>query len=357
MENRKVLSVVMPAYNMEAYLARSVQSVTAAGVMDAVEIIIVNDGSTDRTLEIANSIQAQYLNDIVVIDKANGNYGSAINAALETARGKYFKTLDCDDWYNTAHFIDYVQALSDSDEDLIINGYSYYIERTGKVISAFSYKEPGWGQAFDLATNVLSELRLDYQLNMPAMAFKTDVLRACGLRLLEKTFYTDTEYTYYPFQEARTIKLLPLDFYVYYLGREGQSMSPTNILRHFDSKKRVIRRMIDDYLSTPSKTLAHRNKRYMLRKNMPGFYQYILLSDNFRDEIDATDHLIREKAPELYEELGHYVQQVGVEYLRLFREGVSRTTINQKINRRKAFRASLIYRLYKRAERLLQCRR
>ena len=61
MENRKVLSVVMPAYNMEAYLARSVQSVTAAGVMDAVEIIIVNDGSTDRTLEIANSIQAQYL--------------------------------------------------------------------------------------------------------------------------------------------------------------------------------------------------------------------------------------------------------------------------------------------------------
>ena len=231
MENRKVLSVVMPAYNMEAYLARSVQSVTAAGVMDAVEIIIVNDGSTDRTLEIANSIQAQYLNDIVVIDKANGNYGSAINAALETARGKYFKTLD-------------------SDEDLIINGYSYYIERTGKVISAFSYKEPGWGQAFDLATNVLSELRLDYQLNMPAMAFKTDVLRACGLRLLEKTFYTDTEYTYYPFQEARTIKLLPLDFYVYYLGREGQSMSPTNILRHFDSKRRVIRRMIDDYLST-----------------------------------------------------------------------------------------------------------
>ena len=97
MENReKYLSFVVPCYNSESYMARCIESLLPGG--EDVEIIIIDDGSKDKTGEIADAYQKQYPDLVKVIHKENGGHGSGVNAGLACARGVYFKVVDSDDW-------------------------------------------------------------------------------------------------------------------------------------------------------------------------------------------------------------------------------------------------------------------
>ena len=98
----KILSIVIPTYNMEKYLPVCLDSVTDELVSDRLEVIVVNDGSTDGSLDIIRRYEQKRPDLIKVIDKANGHYGSCVNAGLGIATGKYFKILDADDWFDTS---------------------------------------------------------------------------------------------------------------------------------------------------------------------------------------------------------------------------------------------------------------
>ena len=89
----KLLSLAIAAYNMEAFLDQCLKSVTRFDIPDSLEVIVVNDGSKDRTSEIAHAYQKMRPDIIQVIDKENGHYGSCINKGLEVATGKYFRPL------------------------------------------------------------------------------------------------------------------------------------------------------------------------------------------------------------------------------------------------------------------------
>ena len=95
----KYLTIAIPSYNSELYLERCLDSmILPAGWMEQVEIIVVNDGSTDRTGEIADDYVRRFPDTVKVIHKENGGHGSGVNAGLEHAEGKYFKVVDSDDW-------------------------------------------------------------------------------------------------------------------------------------------------------------------------------------------------------------------------------------------------------------------
>ena len=97
----KLLTLAISAYNMQEYLGKCLDSVTRRDIPDTLEVIIVNDGSKDKTSEIAHQYEKRFNSIVRVIDKENGHYGSCINKALEVATGKYFRPLDADDWMNT----------------------------------------------------------------------------------------------------------------------------------------------------------------------------------------------------------------------------------------------------------------
>ncbi|MFI3305848.1 MAG: glycosyltransferase family A protein [Rikenellaceae bacterium] len=97
---QKELTIVISAYNKELYLDRCIGSLLSSS-LDRLEIILVNDGSSDRTSEIAHAYESQHPDSIVVVDKANGDQGSCINVGLKLFRGRYFKTLDADDYLDT----------------------------------------------------------------------------------------------------------------------------------------------------------------------------------------------------------------------------------------------------------------
>ena len=92
----KYLTFAIPCYNSAEYMSHAVESILIGG--EDVEILIVNDGSQDETLQIAKQYEEKYPDIVRVIDKENGGHGDAVNAGLRNATGKYFKVVDSDDW-------------------------------------------------------------------------------------------------------------------------------------------------------------------------------------------------------------------------------------------------------------------
>ena len=93
---KKYLSFVVPCYNSQMYMRKCVDSLLAGG--DEVEIIIVNDGSTDDTGKIAREYAERFPGIVRAVQKENGGHGSGVNAGLALASGIYFKVVDSDDW-------------------------------------------------------------------------------------------------------------------------------------------------------------------------------------------------------------------------------------------------------------------
>lgn len=119
----KILSIIIPTYNMERYLEKCLSSLLIDG-LERVEVIVVNDGSKDRSLDIAQSFASKYPESFVIIDKDNGNYGSCINAGLYKATGKYVKVLDADDYFDTDNFAQMLALLEELDVDLFLADYT-----------------------------------------------------------------------------------------------------------------------------------------------------------------------------------------------------------------------------------------
>ena len=109
----KILSIIVPSYDMEAYLPKCLGSLVVDDreLLQKLDVIVVNDGSKDRTSEIAHEFEANYRGVFRVIDKDNGHYGSCINAGLAVAAGTFVKVLDADDYYLTDNFKEYLSLV------------------------------------------------------------------------------------------------------------------------------------------------------------------------------------------------------------------------------------------------------
>ena len=131
--NNKLLTIAIPCYNSESYLQRALKSTLIGD--NRIEVLIVDDGSTDKTPEMADAYAAKYPDIIKVIHKENGGHGDAVMTGLANASGKYYKVLDSDDWLNRRALAAVMNFLAENDSmdnnfDMIISDYVY--EKAGK---------------------------------------------------------------------------------------------------------------------------------------------------------------------------------------------------------------------------------
>ena len=222
----KILTVIVPSYNMEKYLPKCLGSlVVAPELMERLEVLVVNDGSTDRTSEIAHGFTAKYPNAFKVIDKANGHYGSCINAALKVATGMYVKVLDADDRFDCVCFEKYLRFLVDMVEgkwgcapDMIFNDF-VWVDEEDTPFKTMTRKLPP-NQLLDV-----DDERVDLDgIYMHAVAYKTDKLRSIGYEQTEGICYTDNEWCHYPLVMVERVVYCDVVMYRYLFGRIGQSM-------------------------------------------------------------------------------------------------------------------------------------
>ena len=115
-KNKKILTIVIPAYNVAHYLEKTLDSLVGCKHVALLDIIIINDGSTDCTEEIAKSYTASHSGSVRYISKENGGHGSGINVGIKEAKGLYFKILDSDDIlsrYGLHHLLDVIKKQNE----------------------------------------------------------------------------------------------------------------------------------------------------------------------------------------------------------------------------------------------------
>ncbi|SFN78625.1 Glycosyltransferase involved in cell wall bisynthesis [Pseudobutyrivibrio sp. UC1225] len=120
------ISVIVPVYNVENYLDRCIESIVNQSYRN-LEIILVNDGSTDKSGEICNRL-ARVDNRIRVIHKENGGLSSARNAGLDSATGDYIAFIDSDDYIHTKMYEILVKVQKDTGADIVSCGYQMFDE-------------------------------------------------------------------------------------------------------------------------------------------------------------------------------------------------------------------------------------
>lgn len=136
MNSKIKVSVIIPIYNVERYLNKCITSVLDQTLKD-IEIVLVNDGSTDGSYKIIEEYENKYKN-IKVINKENGGLSSARNAGLEIAEGKYITFLDSDDYIMNDYLENLYVSAEKNNSDMAVCG-QYKVDRVGNVLSEITY--------------------------------------------------------------------------------------------------------------------------------------------------------------------------------------------------------------------------
>ena len=322
MENReKYLSFVVPCYNSESYMARCIESLLPGG--EDVEIIIIDDGSKDKTGEIADAYQKQYPDLVKVIHKENGGHGSGVNAGLACARGVYFKVVDSDDWLDGTAYQKllekiryYCKEAGEGEEkpDLFVCNYVYnHLEQQ-------ITRSMGYGNVFPAEKicpwSETGHFLPSQYLVMHALVYRTEILLQSGIVLPEHTFYVDNIYVYYPLPHVRTLYYMDVDFYRYFIGRDDQSVNERVMISRIDQQIRVNKIMVDafDLWKIPNRKLRH----YM--------FNYLEIIT-----VISTIMLIRSGTEENLEkkrELWKYIKEKDIRLFHHLRAGILGNTMN-----------------------------
>ncbi|HCT90917.1 MAG TPA: glycosyl transferase [Lachnospiraceae bacterium] len=290
----KLLTIAVPCYNSEAYMEHCVDSLLPGG--DEVEILLINDGSKDRTPEIADRLAEQYPDIVSVVHKENGGHGSGVNVGIERARGLYYKVVDSDDWVDAGAYEKILDALREFAElaekpDAVISNYVY--EKEGarhKKVMRYTKSLP---QEKIFTWEDVKGMGLGHYILMHSLIYRTQVLRDCGLHLPEHTFYVDNLFAFVPFPYVKRMYYLNVDFYRYYIGRSDQSVNEKVMISRADQQIRVNKLMID---CMAAQSTEHTNlRRYMLNylSIVTTVTSIILIRSNTEEALKQKDELWR----------------------------------------------------------------
>jgi glycosyltransferase involved in cell wall biosynthesis len=299
---QKQLTVSVAAYNVAGTLRRCLDSLIGPDEMMAgLEVIVVNDGSTDETASIAQAYAERYPRTFKVIDKANGGYGSTINASVACARGKYFKQLDGDDWYCTENLEAFLAFLETKDSDLVLSPFYEVYEGGAAPTLKDNHRE--------VTTKcLLGAMAQDQDILMHELTIKTAILRDHDIRITTHCFYTDHEYTFMPLLYAKDISRFDAPIYCYQLGIEGQSVSLSGMRQHFKDPMRVAEKLMPLYESR-WQHLQDRGMGALMRRKMRSivelaYFCFLILADPgaHKAQLKAFDRQIRRQFPRVYQE-------------------------------------------------------
>lgn len=307
----KLITFAVPCYNSESYMKKCINSLLKAG--NKAEIIIVDDGSTDKTAEIADNYAVEYPKTIRVVHQENGGHGEAVNTGLKNSEGKYFKVVDSDDWLNEEALQTVIEKLEEFEEkninlDMFIANYVY--EKVSEGTSRrMTYKSILPVDEFFSWEDIGKFSPPNYIL-MHSVIYKTEILRTSKLQLPKHTFYVDNIFVYQTLPYVKTMYYMDIDLYRYYIGRADQSVNEQNMIKRIDQQILVTKTMIQLY--DVSEIIEHNEKlgKYMLHYlSMMMAICFIFLTIDEKEEslekIKELKNFLREKMPTLYNRIIH----------------------------------------------------
>ncbi len=316
----KLLSVAIPCYNSEEYMRKCIESLLVGG--EDVEILIVDDGSSDGTAEIADGYRALYPSIVKVIHKENGGHGSAVNEGLAQATGLYFKVVDSDDWVKDSAFYKILDTLREiiaggSTLDMLISNFVYEKEGEKKhKVMKYRHALPqdrifGW--------NEVKHFHKGQYILMHSVIFRTKLLKECELTLPEHTFYVDNIFVFEPLPFVKNMYYLDVNFYRYYIGREDQSVNENVMIGRIDQQIKVNKIMVDYFVEKKAKICS----RGKLKNYMLNYLEIITVISSIMLIRSGTEENLEKKA-----ELWKYIKQKDMGLYMRLRYGVLGNSMN-----------------------------
>ena len=259
----KLMTFAVPCYNSQDYMRKCIDSLLVGG--EEIEIIIVNDGSSDDTKKIAEEYAEKYPTIIKAVTQENGGHGEAVNTGLSHATGLYFKVVDSDDWVNIEAYKQVLEVLGKCVRgpvtlDMMICNYVY--EKVGvkkKRVMRYVHALP---QEHLFGWNDVKPLGRSHYILMHSLIYRTELLRESGLVLPAHTFYVDNLVAFMPFVHVKNMYYLDVNFYRYYIGREDQSVNEEVMVKRVDQQIKVNKLMIDWMVK--QKSLNKKLRKYMM---------------------------------------------------------------------------------------------
>lgn len=310
----KLLTIIIPTYNMEAYLAKCLDSLILPDTwMQLLEILVVNDGSKDSSSEIAHRYAERYPETFIVIDKENGNYGSCINAGMQVATGKYVRVLDSDDSYDNASFQTFLQHLATLDIDMVVTQYKT-VDEQDQVLTVKTYP-----------IEAEKEMKLDdYRgdlLFMPAITYKRALFQDLNYHQTEGVSYTDNEWMCIPLLRVRSFISLNCCIYKYFLGREGQTMNAKTYALRAHQLLVVYQNILAKIKTERPGNMIYLNRFIM--ETLTNVYKTILTygSKEQISQLSAFDARLKQNHPAIYEQLGNStLESLSYKFIRHWRQ-------------------------------------
>lgn len=257
----KILSISVAAYNVEKFIEKNLNSFIDSDVKNDIEVLVINDGSTDSTAKIVSEYEKKYPTVIKLINQDNAGPGSTINSGIKQATGKYFKMVDGDDWVDTKNLKEYINYLKEVEVDLVVTNYKCVDNNTSEELEC-------------KIENVESKKELlfanhcrDLSLAMHNVAYKTEILKKNNIKI-DNGFYTDVEFLLLPIQYVKTFAFIELNIYMYRVSLLTQSMNPKSMQKNIKMHDIVLKRLIDYYQDILNKEDIEWNVKNFIKKRI-----------------------------------------------------------------------------------------
>lgn len=309
----KQLSIIIPTYNMEAYIGKCLDSLLISE-FDQVEVLVVNDGSKDRSSEIAHSYAERYPDSIRVIDKPNGHYGSCINTALPQCTGRYVKILDADDTFDTEEFAKLVNALKSIDDDVVVTRH-IIVTTEGEVLNDDKFP-PDTKLDVSLNLEVAAKTIASHYIQMHRLTYNRRVFDRIKYHQTEGVSYTDSQWAIVPLVVCKSFRCLDLIVYRYAMGREGQTMNNTQIAKHIGNFFTVLGDTLNYYVNFNGNKAAKSLFGLLISEQHEYIYFNALRCLNVQTMtlLKEHDEKVKSKAPAIYDYISGINYQDGVSY-------------------------------------------
>jgi len=173
-----------------------------------------------------------------------------VNTGIENATGTYIKIVDSDDWVNEQAFKKIIEFLRNSlgeEEplDMLVSNFVYEkVDAKHKKIMSYHKALP---RNMYFTWDDVRRFNVGQYILMHSVIYRTQVLRDCGLKLPEHTFYVDNLYVYTPLPYVKKMYYMDVNFYRYFIGRDDQSVNEQVMISRIDQQIRVNQLMVDAY--------------------------------------------------------------------------------------------------------------
>ena len=234
-----LISLIIPVYNVEFFLEKCLNSIFSQEIDELLyEVIIVNDGSTDKSLSICEKFQSEYSN-VILINQENKGLSGARNSGMSVASGEYVWFIDSDDWITDKSIQSIISVVESKNPDVIALGSGDYINNENILRYDLNIcRENNYSTIEYLKWS-------NFEVGIVIYVIKRDFLISHNFSFYEGIYHEDNEFTYRLIYEINSIEYISDIIYVVNL-REGSITRSINSKRSYDLL--IVCNVLNDYV-------------------------------------------------------------------------------------------------------------